>query len=220
MDKNKTKLTYLRSSQMKVIGIDKASSTSTTLNTFSDLFNSLVNGLADGLAEKVVNTLNNTKTDDFIFDFVSAIVNDDTKAKEEVNIIKELINSKDKLKTKIKSVLMNPSNILRIIPLETINKLLIFLEQTFKIKIEDEVDKIISDNVLNTIITTIITAIPTNAIKFITPKSVETIEKYININNSLNNIEIPDKIKSIIISVLNKFFNALKNIKKSQLLIS
>ena len=214
MDKNKTKLTYLRSSKMKVIGTDKASSTSTTLNTFFDLFNSLADGLADGLAEKVVNTLNKTEIDEFIIGFVNAIVYDDPKAKEEVNIIKELINSKDELKKKIKSVLMNPLNILSIIPLETINKLLKYLEKNFNINIEDEVNKIISDNVLSTIIT----AIPTNVIKFITPTSVKTIEKYIN--NSLNKIEIPDKIKSIIIIVLTKFFNALKNIKKSQLLIS
>ena len=237
MDKNKTKLTYLRSSRMKAAAFQKASTSNTSsigdvltslLLPFikANIFPLIAEKLAEKLAKPIVELGIVEKIEDYDDILLVSITEEETKnkVKKELDDTKELLSNKNndlkqKLKQKITDILQKPESILEILPLYTINELILLLEKTEIINI----DEILSDteafkNLISEYLTQLEEKIPseyktiyTSSIKYVLSFSATL---FTNFNNSLEKIIIPDRIKSIIKKLITTMIDTINTIKK------
>lgn len=237
MDKNKTKLTYLRCSRMKAAALQKASTSNTSsigdvltslLLPFikANIFPLIAEKLAEKLAKPIVELGIVEKIEDYDDILLVSITEEETKnkVKKELDDTKELLSNKNndlkqKLKQKITDILQKPESILEILPLYTINELILLLEKTEIINI----DEILSDteafkNLISEYLTQLEEKIPseyktiyTSSIKYVLSFSATL---FTNFNNSLEKIIIPDRIKSIIKKLITTMIDTINTIKK------
>lgn len=236
MDKNKTKLTYLRCSRMKAAAFQKASTSNTSfigdvlilLLPFikENIFPLIAEKLAEKLAESIEALDIVKKIEDFDDFLLVSITEEETKnkVKKELDDTKELLSNKNndlkqKLKQKITDILQKPESILEILPLYTINELILFLEKTKIINI----DEILPDteafkNLISEYLTQLEEKIPseykkiyTSSIKYVLSFSATL---FTNFNTSLEKIIIPVTLKSIIKKLITTMIDTINTIKK------
>ena len=239
MDKNKTKLTYLRCSRMKAAALQKASTSNTSfigdvlilLLPFikENIFPLIAEKLAEKLATPIVELKIVEKIEDYDDILLVSITEEEikNKVKKELDDIKELLSNKNndlkqKLTEKITQILQRPESILEILPLYTIDGFILFLE---KIKIIN-IDEILSDteeteefkNLISEYLTQLEEKIPskykkiyTSSIKYVLSFSATL---FTNFNNSLEDITIPVTLKSIIKKLITTMIDTINTIKK------
>jgi hypothetical protein len=222
---------------MKAAALQKASTSNTSsigdvltslLLPFikANIFPLIAEKLAEKLAKPIVELGIVEKIEDYDDILLVSITEEETKnkVKKELDDTKELLSNKNndlkqKLKQKITDILQKPESILEILPLYTINELILLLEKTEIINI----DEILSDteafkNLISEYLTQLEEKIPseyktiyTSSIKYVLSFSATL---FTNFNNSLEKIIIPDRIKSIIKKLITTMIDTINTIKK------